>query len=149
MADTQPNEVAQPEKPEEVEVIEDGSDISTLFKSTKIEKFNFVQGGKRWHWTYRHMSWAEHFKCVEDGYVVKTWTDEVTGFPREDTVFEAAKYYEDALMLALQTGPGGCGITRPILRQLDSKVIQRLIEIVPSPKMGEDLAEAKKVSTTT
>ena len=151
MPDEKPAEAAQPEVKEVIveEVKEDDDDITALFKSTSVEKFSFVVKGKRYKWTYRHITWQEHFKCVEDGYVVKTWQDEVTGFPKEETVFEAARYYEDVFMLALQTGPGGCLITRQILRQLDSPVIQRLTTIVPSPKMGEDLAEAKKASTTT
>ena len=70
--------------------------------------------------------------------------DENTGEVSLERRFNAHRYYETALMLALEEGPGGKKPTLVELRQLGSDVIRSLVAAVPSPNLASQVEKAKK-----
>ncbi len=118
----------------EKEELELGTDLDELRKLTGQSTLEFEEGGKLWRFAYREVGWIEHFDCIE-----RAWAATEQG-----PVFQAAKYYEDMLMLALVSGPGGASISRPFLRELRSGVISKLTTVVPSPLLDRELEKTKK-----
>ena len=128
-----------------LEDLEEGTDFTELFKATGTNELSFRHNGKRWRFTYKNMTWQEHFDLVQQYWVTKTVIDADTGKAVEEPFFDAARYYEDAFMVAIIDGPGRQAITRQMLRQLDSEIIQKLVNCVPGPSLTSSLVEIKKV----
>ncbi len=128
-----------------LEDLEEGTDFTELFKATGTSKLSFGHNGKRWSFTYKHMTWQEHFELMQRYWITKTVIDDESGKSVEEPFFDSARYYEDAFMLAIIEGPGKQGVTRQMLRQLDSEIIQKLVNCVPSPSLTSQLVEIKKV----
>jgi hypothetical protein len=111
-----------------------GDDLTELFKDTSTKTLEFDHNDKTWRFTYRSITWQEHFQAIEEAW-------EVHGDSRR---FNAAVYYEKMLLKALIKGPGNTNITPSYLRQFTSKIIGKLVTIVPSPIINDELQEAKK-----
>ena len=120
-----------------------GEDISELFKKSGETSFSFEFAGKEWGFTYKELSWQEHFQAIEDAWDLKTVMGD-NGEDESERSFNAARYYEDVLLRTVVKCPGGVSLTGSYLRQLDSKVIAKMLPMVPSPLLGEGLAGSKK-----
>lgn len=135
----------QERRPEEPETsLEQGKDISELFKPVGTQTLEFEARGRLWRWRYRALSWPEHFDLVERAWETVEEDDDSTGEVFLGRRFNAHRYYETALMLALEEGPGGRKPTLVELRQLGSDVIRSLIAAVPNPNLAAQVEKAKK-----
>ncbi len=126
-----------------------GEDIRELFKSTGEHPFSFEYVGKVWEFRYRELEWTETFQAIEDAWDLKVTIDPETGEEETERSFNPARYYEDVFMMAIVKCPGDVLLTRTYLRQLDAPVIAKMVAMVPSPLLGEEIAKSKKGSAGT
>ncbi len=139
-------ETEQEDTPEILlEDLEEGTDFTELFKETGNNELSFRHKGKRWAFTFKNMTWQEHFELMQKHWTTRTVVDLESDKVVEEPYFDAARYYEDCFMLAIIQGPGKQGVTRQMLRQLDSPIIQKLVNCVPEPSLTSSLVEIKKV----
>ena len=120
-----------------------GEDIQELFKKSGEHPFSFEFAGKEWTFVYRELTWQEHFQAVEEAWDVKTVVGP-NGEEELERYFNASRYYEDVFLKAVTKCPGDVSLVRSYLCQLDSKVITRMLPMVPSPMLGEGAEESKK-----
>ena len=100
-----------------------GTDSSALF-ATKIEQtLEIIHEGKRYLFKYKDLTWGEKNACVD---AAQSW-DQNAGFS-----FSVSKYYASALTRMLTDTPIR-PITETTLNQLDRRIGEQLIAIVPQP----------------
>ncbi len=148
MSNTDQEEIQARVDPEvegpKLEDLEEGTDFAELLRGQGTNKLQFAYKGKRWTFKYIEVNWQTHFRIVEESYFMAKKADPVTGKVTEEQDFDLKSYYEDIFMEAIVEGPGSQGVTRPMLRELDSFVIQKLVNVVPAPKLQDELYEVKK-----
>ena len=112
-----------------VEDIEDeeelplGTDSSALFATKTEQTLEITHEGKRYLFKYKDLTWGEKNACVD---AAQSW-DQNAGFS-----FSVSKYYASALTRMLTDTPIR-PITETTLNQLDRRIGEQLIAIVPQP----------------
>ena len=112
-----------------VEDIEDeeelplGTDSSALFAVKTEQTLEIIHEGKRYLFKYKDLTWGEKNACVD---AAQSW-DQNAGFS-----FSVSKYYASALTRMLTDTPIR-PITETTLNQLDRRIGEQLIAIVPQP----------------
>jgi len=131
------SEVAPEETPvtsEEVIVpLETGTDGTELFVKQNLQTLEIFHNDKKWVFTYKDLSWAEKYKCVDAAQI---WKD-------GEFSFSLASYYVAALVAMIVDSPVR-PFTDTTLGQLDASVVAQLITIAPTPADPEIPAAAKK-----
>jgi len=100
-----------------------GSDPSALFAAKTEKTLDIVHDGKRYLFKYKDLTWGEKNACVD---AAQSW-DQNAGFS-----FSVSKYYALALTKMLTDTPIR-PITETTLNQLDRRIGEQLISIVPQP----------------
>ena len=111
-----------------------GSDGNELFVNTSLNTLNIFHNDKTWLFTYRNLSWAEKYKCVDAAQV---WSE-------GEFSFSLSSYYTAALIAMIMDSPIK-PFTETTLARLDSAVVTQLLTIVPPPADPEIPEAAKKV----
>ena len=125
------SEVAPEEAP--VVPLETGTDGTELFVKQNLQSLEIFHNDKKWVFTYKDLSWAEKYKCVDAAQVWK----------EGEFSFSLAAYYVAALIAMVVDSPVK-PFTATTLGQLDSSVVAQLITIAPTPADPEIPAAAKK-----
>ena len=100
-----------------------GNDPSALFVTRTENTLEIIHEGKRYLFKYKDLSWGEKNACVD---LAQNW-DQTEGFS-----FSISKYYAAALTRMLTDTPIR-PITETTLNQLDRRIGEQLIAIVPQP----------------
>ena len=100
-----------------------GTDSSALFATKTEQTLEIIHEGKRYLFKYKDLTWGEKNTCVD---VAQSW-DQNAGFS-----FSVSKYYASALTRMLTDTPIR-PITETTLNQLDRRIGEQLIAIVPQP----------------
>jgi len=100
-----------------------GTDSSALFAVKTEKTLEIIHGGKRYLFKYKDLTWGEKNACVD---AAQSW-DQNAGFS-----FSVSKYYAVALTRMLTDTPIR-PITETTLNQLDRRIGEQLIAIVPQP----------------
>lgn len=122
-----------------------GVNIEALMKNRGQREFKFAMKGQEWVFKMQELSWGRHLQIIEECWYLAPNVED----PRQvDRKFDLPKYYEDVLMDVIVELPDGSSPTRPVLRQLSSPVITKLITsgFVPSPLLNDEAEEVKKDS---
>ena len=123
--------VAPEEEP--VTPLATGTDGNELFVQSDAKTLEIFHNDKKWVFTYKDLSWAEKYKCVDAAQV---WKD-------GEFSFSLAAYYIAALVAMIVDSPIR-PFTPTTLGKLDSAVVAQLIKICPTPADPELPAAAKK-----
>ena len=123
--------VAPEEKP--VATLETGVDGNELFVQTNTKTLEIFHNDKKWVFTYRDLSWAEKYKCVD---VAQVWNE-------GEFSFSLSAYYVAALVAMIVDSPVK-PFTDTTLGKLDTGVVAQLVKICPTPADPEIPAAAKK-----
>jgi len=121
--------IVVPEEDVEVipEVVEEelpmGNDPAVLYAGREEHSLEIVHAGQRWVFKYKDLSWGQKNECID---LAQQW-DTDAGFK-----FSVTKYYAAALTKMLISGPIK-PITETTLNQLDRRIGEQLIAIVPQP----------------
>ena len=100
-----------------------GTDSSALFATKTEQTLEIIHEGKRYLFKYKDLTWGEKNACVD---AAQSW-DQNAGFS-----FSVSKYYAAALTRMLTDTPIR-PITETTLNQLDRRIGEQLIAIVPQP----------------
>ena len=100
-----------------------GTDSSALFAVKTEQTLEIIHEGKRYLFKYKDLTWGEKNTCVD---AAQSW-DQNAGFS-----FSVSKYYAAALTRMLTDTPIR-PITETTLNQLDRRIGEQLIAIVPQP----------------
>ena len=100
-----------------------GTDSSALFAVKTEKTLQIIHEGKRYLFKYKDLTWGEKNACVD---AAQSW-DQNAGFS-----FSVSKYYASALTRMLTDTPIR-PITETTLNQLDRRIGEQLIAIVPAP----------------
>ena len=100
-----------------------GNDPSALFVTRTENTLEIIHEGKRYLFKYKDLTWGEKNACVD---LAQSW-DQNAGFS-----FSVSKYYAAALTRMLTDTPIR-PITETTLNQLDRRIGEQLIAIVPQP----------------
>ena len=100
-----------------------GTDSSALFATKTEQTLEIIHEGKRYLFKYKDLTWGEKNTCVD---AAQSW-DQNAGFS-----FSVSKYYAAALTRMLTDTPIR-PITETTLNQLDRRIGEQLIAIVPQP----------------
>jgi len=100
-----------------------GTDSSALFAVKTEKTLQIIHEGKRYLFKYKDLTWGEKNACVD---AAQSW-DQNAGFS-----FSVSKYYASALTRMLTDTPIR-PITEATLNQLDRRIGEQLIAIVPQP----------------
>jgi len=100
-----------------------GTDSSALFATKTEQTLEIIHEGKRYLFKYKDLTWGEKNACVD---AAQSW-DQNAGFS-----FSVSKYYASALTRMLTDTPIR-PITETTLNQLDRRIGEQLIAIVPQP----------------
>ena len=100
-----------------------GTDSSALFATKTEQTLEIIHEGKRYLFKYKDLTWGEKNTCVD---AAQSW-DQNAGFS-----FSVSKYYASALTRMLTDTPIR-PITETTLNQLDRRIGEQLIAIVPQP----------------
>jgi len=100
-----------------------GTDSSALFAVKTEKTLQIIHEGKRYLFKYKDLTWGEKNACVD---AAQSW-DQNAGFS-----FSVSKYYASALTRLLTDTPIR-PITETTLNQLDRRIGEQLIAIVPQP----------------
>jgi len=100
-----------------------GTDSSALFAVKTEQTLEIIHEGKRYLFKYKDLTWGEKNACVD---AAQSWSDPA-GFS-----FSVSKYYASALTRMLTDTPIR-PITETTLNQLDRRIGEQLIAIVPAP----------------
>jgi len=121
--------------PEEIPVapLSTGTDGTELFVQQNLKTLEIFHNDKKWVFTYRDLSWAEKYKCVD---VAQVWKE-------GEFSFSLASYYIAALVAMIVDSPVK-PFTATTLGQLDASVVAQLITIAPTPADPEIPEAAKK-----
>ena len=125
------SEVAPEEEP--IVPLEAGTDGNELFVKQNLETLEIFHNDKKWVFTYKNLSWAEKYKCVD---VAQVWKE-------GEFTFSLAAYYIAALVAMIIDSPI-TPFTATTLGKLDASVVAQLITVVPTPADPEIPAAAKK-----
>ena len=99
------------------------TDASALFAIQTEQTLEIKHEGKRYLFKYKDLTWGEKNACVD---LAQSW-DQNAGFS-----FSVSKYYAAALTRMLTDTPIR-PITETTLNQLDRRIGEQLIAIVPQP----------------
>ena len=131
------SEVAPEEAPvisEEAELpLQAGIDGTELFVKQNLKTLEIFHNDKKWVFTYKDLSWAEKYKCVDAAQVWK----------EGEFSFSLASYYIATLVAMIVDAPVK-PFTDTIIGKLDSAVVAQLVKVVPTPADPEIPAAAKK-----
>ena len=128
------NSEVAPEEPEEViQPLATGTDGSELFVAQNLKTVEIFHNDKKWVFTYKDLSWAEKYKCVDAAQIWK----------EGEFSFSLASYYVAALVAMIVDSPVK-PFTPTTLGQLDAAVVAQLIAVVPTPADPEIPEAAKK-----
>jgi len=108
---------------DEEELLPLGTDSSALFAVKTEQTLEIIHEGKRYLFKYKDLTWGEKNACVD---AAQSWSDPA-GFS-----FSVSKYYASALTRMLTDTPIR-PITETTLNQLDRRIGEQLIAIVPAP----------------
>ena len=125
------SEVAPEEKP--VAPLETGFDGTELFVKDNLKTLEIFHNDKKWVFTYKELSWAEKYKCVDAAQIWK----------EGEFSFSLAAYYVAALVAMIVDSPVK-PFTDTTIGKLDSVVVAQLVKVVPTPADPEIPAAAKK-----
>ena len=114
-------------------VIEAGTNGQELFVSEDTKRLEVFHNKKKWTFTYKELSWAEKYKCVD---VAQVWD-------AGDFSFSLSKYYVAAITTMIQDSPIQ-PFTETTISKLDTSVVAQLLAIVPPPADPDASAAAKK-----
>jgi len=115
-----------------VEELKVGSDGNELFVDTALNTLDIYHNEKKWVFTYKKLSWAEKYKCVD---AAQLWRE-------GEFSFSLSAYYTSALIAMIMDSPIR-PFTETTLSRLDTAVVAQLLTIVPPPA-DPDLSEAAK-----
>ena len=128
------NSEVAPEEPEEViQPLATGIDGNELFVAQNLKTVEIFHNDKKWVFTYKDLSWAEKYKCVDAAQIWK----------EGEFSFSLASYYVTALVAMIVDSPVK-PFTPPTLGQLDAAVVAQLVAIAPTPAAPEIPAAVKK-----
>ena len=142
MSSEQPSTVTSSEEsvssevaPEETPVVPlaTGFDGTELFVKDNLKTLEIFHNDKKWVFTYKELSWAEKYKCVDAAQIWK----------EGEFSFSLAAYYVAALVAMVVDSPVK-PFTDTIIGKLDSAVVAQLVKVVPTPADPEIPAAAKK-----
>ena len=125
------SEVAPEEAP--VAPLVSGTDGNELFVQDHLKTLEIFHNDKKWSFTYKDLSWAEKYKCVDAAQI---WKD-------GEFTFSLASYYMSGLVAMIVDSPIK-PFTETIIGKLDTAVVAQLVAIVPTPADPEIPAAAKK-----
>ena len=125
------SEVAPEEEP--VAPLAIGIDGNELFVKQNLKTLEIFHNDKKWVFTYKELSWAEKYKCVDAAQIWK----------EGEFSFSLAAYYVAALVAMVVDAPVK-PFTDTIIGKLDSAVVAQLVKVVPTPADPEIPAAAKK-----
>ena len=125
------SEVAPEEEP--VAPLETGFDGTELFVKDNLKTLEIFHNDKKWVFTYKELSWAEKYKCVDAAQIWK----------EGEFSFSLASYYIAALVAMIVDSPIK-PFTDTIIGKLDAAVVAQLVKVVPTPADPEIPAAAKK-----
>ena len=128
-------EIVEGTVPTEDPAMEAGIDSSELFVNQSVQSLTVVHNEKTWNFTYKDLSWAEKYKCVDAAQV---WSE-------GEFQFSLSSYYTSALIEMIQDAPVK-PFTETTLSRLDTSVVAQLLQIVPPPADPEVPDAVKKVS---
>jgi len=114
-------------------VVPTGSDGTELFVNESTKVLEIYHNEKKWVFTYRILSWAEKYKCVDAAQI---WT-------QGEFSFSLSAYYSAALTAMIIDSPVR-PFTDTTLQKLDTDVVTQLLTIVPPPADPEIPDAAKK-----
>ena len=128
------NSEVAPEEPEEViQPLATGIDGNELFVAQNLKTVEIFHNDKKWVFTYKDLSWAEKYKCVDAAQIWK----------EGEFSFSLAAYYMAALVAMVVDSPVK-PFTPTTLGQLDAGVVAQLVAIAPTPADPEIPAAVKK-----
>jgi len=116
-----------------VEELTVGSDGNELFVDTALNTLDIWHNDKKWTFTYKKLSWAEKYKCVDAAQI---WNE-------GEFSFSLSLYYTMSLIAMIMDSPIK-PFTETTLARLDSGVVAQLLTIVPPPADPEIPEAAKK-----
>ena len=125
------SEVAPEEAP--VAPLVSGTDGNELFVKQNLQTLEIFHNDKKWIFTYKELSWAEKYKCVDAAQIWK----------EGEFSFSLASYYVAALVAMIVDSPVR-PFTATTLGKLDASVVAQLVAIAPTPADPEIPAAAKK-----
>jgi len=126
-----PENVAPKEEP--VAPLATGTDGTELFVQQNVKTLEIFHNDKKWVFTYKDLSWAEKYKCVDAAQI---WKD-------GEFTFSLASYYMTALVAMIVDSPVK-PFTDTVIGKLDTAVVAQLVTVVPTPADPEIPAAAKK-----
>ena len=121
------------EEPTAEPVMADGIDSNELFVNENVQPITVIHNDKKWNFTYKELSWAEKYKCVDSAQI---WS-------QGEFQFSLSAYYTAALVEMIQDAPVK-PFTETTLARLDTSVVAQLLTIVPPPADPEIPEAAKK-----
>ena len=121
------------EEPTDEPTMADGTDSSELFVNENVQSLKVVHNDKKWNFTYRELSWAEKYKCVDAAQI----------WDKGEFQFSLSAYYTSALVEMIQDSPIK-PFTDTTLAKLDTSVEAQILTIVPPPADPEIPEAAKK-----
>ena len=113
-------------------VIEAGTNGQELFVSEDTKTLEVYHNKKKWVFTYKDLSWAEKYKCVDAAQI---WS-------QGEFSFSLSNYYVAAITAMIIDSPIK-PFTETTLSKLDASVVAQLLTIVPPPA-DPDASEAAK-----
>ena len=114
-------------------VIEAGVNGQELFVTEDTKSLEVFHNKKKWVFTYKELSWAEKYKCVD---IAQVWD-------AGEFSFSLSKYYVAAITTMIQDSPIR-PFTETTISKLDTGVVSQLLAIVPPPADPDASDAAKK-----
>ena len=113
-------------------VLQTGTDGTELFVNESAKILEIYHNEKKWVFTYKVLSWAEKYKCVDAAQI---WN-------QGEFSFSLSAYYAAALTSMIIDSPVK-PFTETTLQKLDTDVVTQLLTIVPPPA-DPDIPDAAK-----